>query len=217
MMAVWLHHHNEQPLCQLKKDNLLFQTVNRKGSIGLNDDFITKNHRGTLQGTTAGPVEVQDNPKQVAVQKSYLFNLNPNAELTAPARSSQHVSLALTATSGMFIALSLAVMMKLLSSFACLSQIYTNHWVQATGIVHLKEIGAQDTPSRSIVPVIPSKEHLCPLSWLGHTEIYVRFAPTKLTTPTPLLCWKATRTGWTFTTHGLLGSITWRSAKANWV
>ena len=64
----------------LKSDLVFGKNDEGKGIISLKKDFLTKNHRGGLQGTAFATFGVIPDPQQVQGIKRYLSLLNPQLD-----------------------------------------------------------------------------------------------------------------------------------------
>ena len=130
----------------IKKDDLVFFTVDGKEILKLGPSYMSKNHQGGLRGTDWSSAGVIEDPQQIAAIKRYVSKLHPDVDrIFQRAMGKRELS---NETPCWFAksALShnlLSTMMKRLSSAAGLSQPYTNHCVRSTSITHLKQAGIQ--------------------------------------------------------------------------
>ena len=117
---------------KLRKSDLIFSTMDDKEVIHLATDFMTKNHRGGLDGTSFTTTGCISNDLQVSAVKKYLSVLHPKCDRLfqwAKTSPGMHFSVD-TACWFMCSPLShniLSGMMGRLSEAAELSQSYTNH------------------------------------------------------------------------------------------
>lgn len=140
---------------RLRKQDLVFNSVDGVETITIATDFLTKNTQGGLKGRSFETKGCISDPKQVQAVKFYLERLHPDldrlfqrakvgrGESVSPVETCWFVKQGLSHNI-------LSGMMKQLSESACLSYAYTNHCLRSTSVVHMREAGLADRQIASV-------------------------------------------------------------------